>query len=143
MISHRWQSCATLDTKTTYLNLFTGSGRDPFFRLLPIFVEKQEATLSTSLDKLIRFSNELGVEDPGGDLGLGRDGTSRRIPGDLRYFWGRIDEGRGYSGILGNRRATLEPVGQEQFSVELVDSYGRRGNASDNESDMKKTRNDE
>jgi hypothetical protein len=67
--SHRWEVALTSNRvdgtrKRTDLNLFTGSGGDPFFGLFPFLVEKEKATLSTTFDKLIRLCDELGCKDP-------------------------------------------------------------------------------
>lgn len=62
------------------LDLFTGSGRDPFFGGFPILVKKEETTLSSTFDELIGLCDELGCKDPRGKLGVWGDGSSIGIP---------------------------------------------------------------
>lgn len=52
---------------------------DPGSSLLPLLVEAQETGLSSSLDQLIRLSDELRVEDPFGQTGSGLDLRDERL----------------------------------------------------------------
>jgi hypothetical protein len=52
----------------------------PFLRLLPSFVEREQARLTATLDQLVRLRDELGREDPAREPGLRSDGVGFRVP---------------------------------------------------------------
>ena len=94
---------------------------DPLSGLLPVLVEREQPGLSATLDELIGLCDELGAEDPAGELGVGGDGVRRRIPGDLRDLGGRVDElGCDLRGGIDRGRA-LEPVREDELSVVFTD----------------------
>ena len=69
MAPHRWEVALTSHQvdrtrKRAHLDLFAGSGKDPFLGLFPLLVKKEKATLSTTFDELIGLCDELGCEDP-------------------------------------------------------------------------------
>lgn len=53
---------------------------NPRLRLVPGLVEREETGLSAALDQLIRLRYELRVEDPTGELGVGRDRVCCGVP---------------------------------------------------------------
>ena len=105
--------------KTHFLG-FSGTLDNPLLGLVPGFVEAEEACLSATLDELIRLHDELRVEDPSWELGVGGDGTGLGIPGDLGDLDRGVDEFccdlRG--GIDGG--GALEVIGEEELRVVLA-----------------------
>jgi hypothetical protein len=101
---------------------------DPLLGLLPILIEREQASLATTLDELIGLGDELARVDPRGQGGVGwAEGVvgGGRIPGYLGDFGGWVDEGR--FELWGGRvhfRSAREPVSEEEFGVELPDSFG-------------------
>jgi hypothetical protein len=81
-----------VDAILTHLNLLAGSCSNPFLGLFPVFVKEEEPTLSTSLDQLIRFSNQFGSKDPWRELIISCDRAGFRVPGDLGDFWRWVDK---------------------------------------------------
>ena len=94
---------------------------NPLLGLVPGLVEREEASLSTTLDELIGLGDEFCREDPAGELGVGRDGTGGRVPGDLCDLGRRVDElGRNLRGGV-NGRCALEPVREDELRVVFTD----------------------
>ena len=98
---------------------------DPLLRLFPSLVQCEQTSLSATFDELIGLSNEFCRENPAWKLGIGRNGTSRRIPGDLRDLRGRIYElCRNLRGGVDGRGA-LEPVCKNELGVVFTDGWRR------------------
>lgn len=94
---------------------------DPGLCLVPGLVESEEAGLSAALNELIRLRDELGGEDPAGELGVGGDGAGLWIPGDLGDAGGGVLEVGLGDGVGGDGGCTLEPVGQEELRIVFAD----------------------
>ena len=100
-------------TTATHLLRLPRTGSDPFFRLFPTLVQREQAGLATTLDQLVGFCDELGREHPAGQLRVGGDGVGCRVPGDLS------DLRRGEREVGDNLRGgahcggALEPICQE------------------------------
>jgi len=89
------------------------TGSDPFFRLLPTLVQREQAGLATTLDQLVGLRDELGREHPAGQLRIGGDGVGRRVPGDLSDLRrGETEIGDNLRGGV-HCRGALEPIRQE------------------------------
>lgn len=100
---------------------------NPLLGLLPGLVEREQTCLTATFDELIGFGDELGVEDPSRELGVGGDRVGLRVPGDLGDLGRRVDEVCGYCcGGRGWGRA-LEPVCEEELRIVLADGYMRAG----------------
>lgn len=95
---------------------------NPFLRLFPGLVKREQSSLAATLDELIRFGDELGVEDPARKLGVRSDRVGSGVPGNLCNPGGRVDELGGYGSRRIDRRSTLEPVREKQLRVILADS---------------------
>ena len=94
---------------------------DPLLCLRPCLVQRKKTSLATTLDELVRLCNELRREDPAGELGVGRDGTGGRVPGNLCDLGRRVDElGRNLRGGV-NGRCALEPVREDELRVVFTD----------------------
>ena len=94
---------------------------DPLLCLVPCLVESEQTGLSTTLDELVRLSDELGVEHPAGELGIGGDRVRLGVPGDLGDFYGGVLEFGLDLGMGSDGGCALEPVGEEQLGVVLAD----------------------
>ena len=100
-------------TTTTHLLGLPRTGSDPFFRLIPTLVQREQAGLATTLDQLVGLRDELGREHPTGKLGIRGDGVGCRVPGDLSDLRRRESEvGDNLRGGVCCRGA-LEPICQE------------------------------
>ena len=74
---------------------FPGTLDNPGFGIFPVCIELEETCLSTALDKLIGFGNQLCIVNPGRKLVVRGDCVSLWIPRNLCYLWGRCLEGIG------------------------------------------------
>lgn len=89
------------------------TGSDPFLRLFPSLVKREQARLATTLDQLVRLRNELGCEHPVGELGIGGNGVRFGVPGDLSNLWHGESEVGGNFGRGIYSRSALKPIFQE------------------------------
>jgi hypothetical protein len=103
----------------THLLRLAGTRLDPLLGLLPALVQAEETGLAAALDELIGLGDELGGENPAGQLRVGCDGVCRRVPGDLRNLGRGVDEVGGDRRVFVDGRGALEPVGQQQLGVVL------------------------
>lgn len=109
-----------MESEAHFLGLARPLG-DPGLGLIPGLVEGEEARLATALDELIGLCDELGREDPAGELRVGGDGASLGIPGDLGDPRGGVLEvGLGH-GVRGDGGRSLEPVGQQELGIVFAD----------------------
>ena len=121
-IEHCLAGALTRGTRT-HLDLLTGALLDPLLCGVPFLVEKEETTLSTTLDELIGFCDELGGVHPLGKLGVGRNRVRLWIPGDLGDLGGGVNETRRDGSMFCDRWGTLEPVRKQELRVVLVDGW--------------------
>lgn len=107
-----------------------GASLDPFTSLGPGFVESQETALTSSLDQLVWFGDELGArgQQPGiGDLSLVQDILDSSV-------FGEVDGGESGRRIMGGRwregsrlddGSTSEMIVEDRLPVGLEDGFGR------------------
>jgi hypothetical protein len=128
-----------------------GALLDPGTGLFPALVEAEEAGLSSALDELVGFADELRVEDPLGETGTGLDGgldrassgvatcqlcsscgtrtqslvraVEKRQKGDVQLDLGNLDGSDGRFGLAGDGSGRAgQPVRDELLGIVLADS---------------------
>ena len=109
--------CAEVRGKKTDLNRLASAFLNPWPCLVPGFVESKEASLAAAFDKLVRLCDELGVEDPAGELSLWSDGAGLWIPRDLSDLHRRVKEFCRDLSIGIDGGGALKVVSQEELRV--------------------------
>lgn len=106
----------------THLLLLASSFLDPLLAAFrPRLVDTEQASLSSTLDELVRLDDELIGEDPARKLVVRGNRVGFRVPSDLSNLCVREDETRGRLNVAGHRRGSWEPVADDSFAVVFKD----------------------